>query len=101
VILSGCQIFRHENFQTFLRGMFENLKIEQPKIKSNKSIALRSSSHGSRTAEEEEEIIEPEDQDEAEIQEGQSSRQSYHRSELVSTPHIWSCLFSDSLSSSR
>jgi hypothetical protein len=75
-----------------LRGRVENLKIEQPKIKSNESLALKNSNHGSRAAEKEEEIIDSEDQDEAKIQEGQSSRQSYHRSELVFTPNIWSCL---------
>jgi len=37
---------------------------------------LRDSNHGSRTPEEEEKIFDPKDQDEAEVEEGQSFRQS-------------------------
>jgi hypothetical protein len=90
VILSELPNFPSRKFPPLLRGRLENLKIAQPKIKATKFIALRNSNHGPRTAEEEEEILDPEDQDEAEVQEGESSRQSYYRSKLVSNPHIWS-----------
>jgi hypothetical protein len=52
----------------------------------NRFTRLRGSNHGSRTPEKEEEIFDLEDQDEAEVEEGQSFGQSHHRSELV-LPH--------------
>jgi hypothetical protein len=39
-------------------------------INTNKFTRLRHSNHGSRTPEEEEEVFDPEDQDEAEVEEG-------------------------------
>jgi len=55
-------------------------------IDSNNLTVLKYRKHGSRTSEKEEEVFHPKGSDEAEVQEGQSSRQSDHRSELVYPP---------------
>ena len=61
----------------------ENRDFDQVEVQHNDFAALTDHSNGSRTPEKEEEIFHSEGSDEAEVEEGQSVGQSYHRSELV------------------